>query len=176
MIEHAYRRPLQEVFLEFDERPLASASIAQVHTARLMDGTEVVVKVVRPGIQKTIRRDVSLLGDLARLAERYWREGRRLRPCEVVKEFEKTLHDELDLLREASNASQLRRNFSGDGASIAKRRNEMNSFNAPVFWFPMNSATARTTASEFRIDAQTVPEPAGKKPLTAVWFRLVAMS
>lgn len=111
VVEATFRAPIKQIFHRFDETPLASASIAQVHTARLLDGTEIVVKVVRPGIERTIRRDVALLYDIARLAERYWREGRRLRPCEVVAEFDKTIHDELDLLREAANASQLRRNF-----------------------------------------------------------------
>ncbi len=111
VIEQAYGQPVQQVFQHFDETPLASASIAQVHTATLMDGTDVVIKVVRPGIEKTIRRDVDLLLYMAQLAERYWKEGKRLRPCEVVTEFQKTLYDELDLLREAANASQLRRNF-----------------------------------------------------------------
>jgi len=110
-IEAAYKQPIHEIFAEFDETPLASASIAQVHAARLLDGTEVVVKVVRPGIKRIIERDVSLLYIVAGLAERYWREGRRLRPTEVVREYEKTILDELDLMREAANASQLRRNF-----------------------------------------------------------------
>ncbi len=113
LIEQAYKQPIHEVFAEFDETPLASASIAQVHAARLLDGTEVVVKVVRPGIKRIIERDVSLLYIVASLAERYWREGRRLRPVEVVSEYEKTILDELDLMREAANASQLRRNFLG---------------------------------------------------------------
>lgn len=113
LIEKAYGQPLTQVFARFDETPLASASIAQVHTARLPDGTDVVVKVVRPNIRRVIRRDVALLYYVAQLAERYWREGRRLRPVEVVQEFETTILDELDLLREAANASQLRRNFAG---------------------------------------------------------------
>lgn len=113
LIEKAYGQPLAQVFAAFDESPLASASIAQVHTARLPDGTDVVVKVVRPNIRRVIRRDVALLYYVAGLAERYWREGRRLRPVEVVQEFETTILDELDLLREAANASQLRRNFAG---------------------------------------------------------------
>jgi ubiquinone biosynthesis protein len=113
LIEKAYGQPISEIFAEFDETPLASASIAQVHTARLHDGKEVVVKVVRPNILRVIQRDLSLLYYIAGLAERYWREGRRLRPVEVIREFETTLLDELDLLREAANASQLRRNFSG---------------------------------------------------------------
>ncbi|MGB7932820.1 MAG: ubiquinone biosynthesis regulatory protein kinase UbiB [Gammaproteobacteria bacterium] len=111
MIEAAQGQPVGEVFLAFDETPLASASIAQVHAARLHDGTDVVVKVLRPNIRQYIRRDVSLLRTIAGMAEHYWKESRRLRPCEVITEFEKTLYDELDLLREAANASQLRRNF-----------------------------------------------------------------
>ncbi|RFA30675.1 ubiquinone biosynthesis regulatory protein kinase UbiB [Alkalilimnicola ehrlichii] len=111
IIERAYRRPLNEVFAEFDEQPLASASIAQVHTARLLDGTDVVVKVIRPGIDRAIQSDLGLMYAVADLAERYWTEGRRLRPREVVAEFDKNLNDELDLMREAANASQLKRNF-----------------------------------------------------------------
>jgi ubiquinone biosynthesis protein len=111
MIEAAEGQSVDAMFLAFDETPLASASIAQVHAARLHDGTDVVVKVLRPNIRQYIRRDVSLLRTIAVMAERYWRESRRLRPGEVIAEFEKTLYDELDLLREAANASQLRRNF-----------------------------------------------------------------
>jgi len=112
-IEAVFGLPVTALFEEFDETPLASASIAQVHTARLKDGTEVVIKVLRPHVRQYIRRDLSLLYTIARMAERYSGTGRRLRPCEVVAEFEKTLYDELDLLREAANASQLRRNFAG---------------------------------------------------------------
>ncbi len=110
-IEKAYGQPLETVFDDFDFQPLASASIAQVHIARLHNGREVAIKVVRPAIEKTIRRDVELLYIIANLAQRYWKEGRRLRPLEVVAEYEKTIFDELDLVREAANASQLRRNF-----------------------------------------------------------------
>jgi ubiquinone biosynthesis protein len=110
-IERAYGKPLQEVFQTFDEIPLASASIAQVHTATLHDGKEVVVKVLRPKIEEVIRRDLSLLYYIAGLAEKYWADGRRLRPLEVVDEFEKIIFDELDLVREAANATQIRRNF-----------------------------------------------------------------
>ncbi len=111
IIEDAYGYPLEEVFDEFDENPLASASIAQVHTAKLKNGKSVIVKVVRPDIIKTIKRDIGLLFIIAELAERYWNEGKRLRPIEVVTEYEKTIIDELDLMREAANASQIRRNF-----------------------------------------------------------------
>jgi ubiquinone biosynthesis protein len=115
LIEQAFKQPVEQIFAEFDARPLASASIAQVHAATLNTGEDVVVKVLRPGVRKIIQRDVSLLHTVAGLAEDYWSEGRRLRPREVVAEFEKNLYDELDLLREAANASQLRRNFSESG-------------------------------------------------------------
>lgn len=115
IVELAFQQPIEDIFDRFDEHPLASASIAQVHAATLKSGEDVVVKVLRPGVEKVIGRDVSLLRYIAGLAERYWREGRRLRPREIVAEFEKTLYDELDLLREAANASQLRRNFNDTG-------------------------------------------------------------
>jgi ubiquinone biosynthesis protein len=115
IVELAFQQPIDHIFHRFDEHPLASASIAQVHAATLKSGEDVVVKVLRPGVEKVIGRDVSLLRYIAGLAERYWREGRRLRPREIVAEFEKTLYDELDLLREAANASQLRRNFNDTG-------------------------------------------------------------
>lgn len=111
MIEKAYGRPVTEVFRHFETEPMASASIAQVHAAQLWSGQDVVVKVLRPGIRKTIRQDVELMYIIARLVQRYWKEGRRLRPVEVVAEYEKTIFDELDLMREAANASQLHRNF-----------------------------------------------------------------
>lgn len=113
LIEQAYGRPISEIFRTFEDEPMASASIAQVHGATLHDGREVVVKVVRPEIDRVIRRDLSLLHAVADLAQRYWPEARRLRPREVVDEYEKTVLDELDLFREAANGSQLRRNFEG---------------------------------------------------------------
>jgi ubiquinone biosynthesis protein len=112
-IERAYGKPLSEVFAEFDETPLAAASIAQVHVARLLDGKEVVVKVLRPGMRDRIGRDLEVLYALAGLAHSYWSEARRLRPLEIVAEYEKTILDELDLMREAANAAQLKRNFAG---------------------------------------------------------------
>jgi len=110
-LEAAYKRPLAEVFAEFDATPVASASVAQVHFARLHDGTAVAVKVLRPAIAPVIAHDVSLLYAAAGLIEKLFADGRRLRPREVVAEFEKHLEDELDLMREAANCSQLRRNF-----------------------------------------------------------------
>jgi ubiquinone biosynthesis protein len=111
IIEDAFKQPVSEVFAEFDETPMASASIAQIHKATMHDGREMVVKVVRPDIEKVIRRDLSLLYAIAEKIEKYWADGKRLRPVEIVAEFEKNIIDELDLFREAANASQLRRNF-----------------------------------------------------------------
>ena len=111
MIERSLGCAVGDVFASFDETPMASASVAQVHAATLKDGEEVVVKVLRPDVEKLIRRDVAVLRMMASLARRYWSEGRRLRVVEVVEEYEKTVLAELDLLREAANAGQLRRNF-----------------------------------------------------------------
>ncbi len=112
-IEASFGQPIEQLLDGFEETPLASASIAQVHTARLKDGKEVVVKVLRPGIEEVIRRDIGLLYIIAGLADRYWRDGRRLRPLEVVADYEKTILNELDLKLEAANAAQLRRNWEG---------------------------------------------------------------
>lgn len=111
LVEEALRRPVHEVFAEFDIEPLASASIAQVHAATLPDGREVVVKVVRPGIEQQLKRDIDLLKAVARLADRYWEGAQRVHPLEIVREFETFVMDELDMQREAANASALRRNF-----------------------------------------------------------------
>jgi len=112
-LERAFGRKVADLFAEFDTTPLAAASIAQVHTARLSDGEAVVVKVLRPNVAALIARDVEVLYAIARLAEAYWPEARRLHPREIVGEFEKTLGNELDLMREAANAAQLERNFAG---------------------------------------------------------------
>ena len=112
-VEEVCGQPIDQLFKEFDETPLASASIAQVHAARLHDGREVVVKVLRPEVERLIRADLEVLYLIAGLAEDYWRDGRRLRPREVVAEYERTVLDELDLIREAANATQLKRNFEG---------------------------------------------------------------
>ena len=102
-----------QLFAKFDRKPVASASIAQVHFATLKNGTEVAVKVLRPGMKKSIDEDVALMHIAAGWVERLWADGKRLKPREVVGEFDKYLHDELDLMREAANGSQLRRNFAG---------------------------------------------------------------
>jgi len=111
-IERSLGRPISTTFASFERDPVASASIAQVHFAVLVDGTEVAVKVLRPNVEAIIARDVALLETAASLVEKLWIDGRRLKPREVVAEFAKHLEDELDLMREASNASQLRRNFA----------------------------------------------------------------
>jgi ubiquinone biosynthesis protein len=110
-IERSLGRPVEQVFGSFQREAVASASVAQVHLATLPEGTEVAVKVLRPGVEQAIARDVALLETAAVLVERLWADGRRLKPREVVAEFARHLEDELDLLREAANASQLRRNF-----------------------------------------------------------------
>ena len=110
-IASAFGRPVEQVFEQFDPMPIASASVAQVHFAVLPGGKLAAVKVLRPGIEPVIERDLALLDTAAGWIERMWRDGRRLRLREVVAEFAKHLHDELDLMREAANASQLRRNF-----------------------------------------------------------------
>ena len=112
IVEKAFDQSIDVLFESFEKQPLASASVAQVHAAVLTTGEDVVVKVLRPDILPVIKRDISLLFIIAELAAKYSSQLRRLRPVEVVAEYEKTILDELDLLREAANASQLRRNFA----------------------------------------------------------------
>jgi ubiquinone biosynthesis protein len=114
-IEAALGQSVDVLFAEFDSNPLASASIAQVHTATLHSGEHVVVKVLRPGIRTIIRQDVDLMFMLARFVQRYLPDGRRLRPVEVVNEYQHTIFDELDLRREGANTSQLRRLWINSG-------------------------------------------------------------
>jgi ubiquinone biosynthesis protein len=111
-IERALEQPVAQLFAVFEDEPLASASIAQVHAAQLQTGQQVVVKILRPNMEKIIRRDVSLMYTIAHLIEKYWPDGERLHPTEIVAEFERTIFDELDLLLEAGNASQMKRNFT----------------------------------------------------------------
>jgi ubiquinone biosynthesis protein len=113
LVERAFGRRIDEVFASFEAEPVASASIAQVHFAVLKDGRDVAVKVLRPGMLEVIDQDMNLLHLLARWVERLSADGRRLKPREVVAEFDGYLHDELDLVREAANATQLRRNMEG---------------------------------------------------------------
>ncbi|WP_046111109.1 ubiquinone biosynthesis regulatory protein kinase UbiB [Aquincola tertiaricarbonis] len=115
LVERALRKPLSAAFLHFDPEPVASASIAQVHFATLLSGREVAVKVLRPGMLDVIEDDLALLHRLARWVERVSVDGKRLKPREVVAEFDIYLHDELDLIREAANAAQLRRNMQDLG-------------------------------------------------------------
>ena len=111
IIENELGAPIAKIFAQFEPEPLASASVAQVHAAQLHNGKQVVVKVLRPDIEEGIYSDIGLLYELARIAEKFWPDARRLRPMQVVAEFERSTLDELDLLREAANAAKLRRNF-----------------------------------------------------------------
>ena len=111
-VERAFGRPIESVFASFDAAPVASASIAQVHFAVMKDGREVAVKVLRPGMLAAIDDDIALMRQLAVWVERFSADGKRLKPREVVAEFANYLHDELDLVREAANAAQLRRNMA----------------------------------------------------------------
>jgi len=113
ILEGAYGRPVDEVFKRIDKEPLAAASIAQVHAAELPNGAEVVLKVLRPGVQEKIEQDLDVLRTVAGLAAKYWEHGKRLKPLELVAEYEQTIIDELDLMREAANTAQLKRNFQG---------------------------------------------------------------
>ena len=113
ILEQQLGIPIDQAFSSFDDKVLASASIAQVYGATLRSGEEVVVKIVRPGIEARIRRDVDVLMLIAGMADRYWSEASRIKPLEIVHEFEKTIINELDLVREAANANELRRHFTG---------------------------------------------------------------
>lgn len=112
MVENALGQPLNRYFQKFDTEALASASVAQVHAATLLDGRAVVVKVLRPHVQETVQGDIDLLKTIAALAQRYSERARQFKPKEMVFEFKKALTFELDLMREGANASQLRRNFA----------------------------------------------------------------
>ncbi len=111
ILDAAYEQDVDKVFKRFDAEPLAAASIAQVHTAQLHDGTEVIVKILRPGVDEQIENDLAVLRMIAGLADKYWEHGKRLRPLEIIDEYEHTILDELDLMREAANSAQLKRNF-----------------------------------------------------------------
>ncbi len=112
LVEQQLGAPVEQLFASFEQAPLASASVAQVHAATLRDGREVVVKAIRPGIDKIIDSDLRLLATLAALLQRFFADGRRLRPVEVVADYRATILDELDLRREAANTNLLRHNFA----------------------------------------------------------------
>ena len=111
IVEQQLGMPIEQAFKHFNDTQLASASIAQVYAAQLHDGQQVIVKIVRPGIEAQIRKDIEVLLLLAKMADRYWGEAKRIKPIQVVREFETTIMNELDLMREAANASELRRHF-----------------------------------------------------------------
>ncbi|MFT5117023.1 MAG: ubiquinone biosynthesis protein [Kiritimatiellia bacterium] len=113
IVEASLGQATEAVFQQFDEQALASASVAQVHAAVLKDGQAVVIKVIRPNIEKIITKDIALLLWVAKGLEKWLKDGKRLRPVEIVDDYRNTIFDELDLQREAANASQLRRNFNG---------------------------------------------------------------
>lgn len=120
-IEKSLGKPIDVLYAEFETLPIASASIAQVHRARLHTGEEVAVKVLRPNLNKVIEQDLALMRLGAAWIERLFADGKRLKPREVVAEFDKYLHDELDLMREAANASQLGRNFEDSDKLIVPK-------------------------------------------------------
>lgn len=113
ILEQQLGMPIEQAFSSFDDNVLASASIAQVYAAQLTSGEDVVVKIVRPNIEARIRQDVDVLLLIAGMADRYWGDAKRIKPTQVVREFEKTIINELDLIREAANANELRRHFEG---------------------------------------------------------------
>ncbi len=113
IVESSLEQSVDDVFSSFDKEPLASASVAQVHAAVLDDGREVVVKVIRPGIENIIEKDIALLLCIAKYLEKWLPDGKRLHPVDIVEDYKNTIFDELNLQREAANASQLRRNFTG---------------------------------------------------------------
>ncbi|MCH7881547.1 MAG: ubiquinone biosynthesis regulatory protein kinase UbiB [Proteobacteria bacterium] len=113
IVEQQLGMPIDQAFQSFDDNLVASASIAQIYQAQLKSGEDVVVKIVRPNIEQQIRQDIDVLTLLARMADRYWNEAQRIKPLQIVHEFEKTIFNELDLVREAANANELRRHFEG---------------------------------------------------------------
>lgn len=117
LVEAELGQPISEIFSNFDTQPLASASVAQVHSAKLQNGRDVVVKAIRPGIDRIIEQDLSLLFSLAKLLEKFSPDGKRLRPVEVVDDYQHTIRDELDLKKEAANTATLRENFTPDEIS-----------------------------------------------------------
>ena len=112
ILDTAYDKSIDQIFKKIDDEPLAAASIAQVHSAKLSDGKDVIIKILRPNIQTQIVKDISALYIIARSLEKFWSESEQVKPTEIVKEYEKTIINELDLKREAANAARLKNNFS----------------------------------------------------------------
>tara|TARA_Y100001970_G_scaffold192643_1_gene234156 strand:+ start:265 stop:1884 length:1620 start_codon:yes stop_codon:yes gene_type:complete len=112
ILDTAYDKSIDQIFKKIDDEPLAAASIAQVHSAKLSDGKDVIIKILRPNIQTQIVKDISVLYIIARSLENFWSESEQVKPTEIVKEYEKTIINELDLKREAANAARLKKNFS----------------------------------------------------------------
>ena len=112
ILDTAYDKSIDQIFKKIDDEPLAAASIAQVHGAKLSDGKDVIIKILRPNIQTQIVKDISALYIIARSLEKFWSESEQVKPTEIVKEYEKTIINELDLKREAANAARLKNNFS----------------------------------------------------------------
>ena len=113
-IKHAFKQPINEIFSQFSQKPQAAASLAQVHAAKLKNGTKVVVKVQRPGIEKTIKKDIRILHELAKLADKYVEEVRVYNPIGLIDEFKKSILKEIDFTREANNIRRFRRQFASD--------------------------------------------------------------
>ena len=112
ILNTAYDKSIDQIFKKIDDEPLAAASIAQVHSAKLSDGKDVIIKILRPNIQVQIEKDISALYIIARSLENFWSESEQVKPTEIVKEYEKTIINELNLKREAANAARLKKNFS----------------------------------------------------------------
>ena len=112
ILNTAYDKSIDQIFKKIDDEPLAAASIAQVHSAKLPDGKDVIIKILRPNIQVQIEKDISALYIIARSLENFWSESEQVKPTEIVKEYEKTIINELNLKREAANAARLKKNFS----------------------------------------------------------------
>ncbi|TSA48848.1 MAG: ubiquinone biosynthesis regulatory protein kinase UbiB [Nitrosomonadales bacterium] len=153
----AYGQTSHQVFAEFGAVPVASASVAQVHFAVLPDGTPVAVKILRPGIEQVIGKDIALLEAAAVLVEKLWSDGKRLRPREVVAEFAKHLHHELDLMLEAANCSQLRRNFA-DGRLLLVPEVYWDSCRAQVMVMQRMCGTPISRVDELRALGVDIPK------------------
>ena len=157
ILQEVYGKPATQVFAHFDAKPVASASVAQVHFAVLHDGRKVAVKVLRPGIAAIIAKDVALLETGAALVELLWSDGKRLKPREVVAEFSRHLEDELDLMREAANANQLRRNFL-DSPLLAVPEMHWDYCSTRVMVMQRMHGTPVSAVDELRVQGVDIPK------------------